>query len=287
MWIRRCKITEFVKTESAGNDFVLFDRTSSGRKPVRWKNLVPAICSRRRGVGADGVLVLEKEKAMNFRMRIFNPDGSEVEMCGNGARCCALYYFKKTGKNKLKFQTGAGAMQAEQGRGASIRLLMPNPAGMHLDMVVNLGDTEISGSFINTGVPHFVVETDSVDSIDVIDIGRKIRHNSEFAPGGTNANFVSITGKSSLRVRTYERGVEDETLACGTGVVASAVVQALRKKVTPPVTVLTEGGSFMKVYFGTGEDADLISRVYNVKLEGKAREVFRGTLKLSKIKTSS
>ncbi len=265
---------------------MLFDNTSGGLKSVKWKKMVPAICNRRRGVGADGVLVLEKEKGMDFRMRIFNPDGGEVEMCGNGARCCALYFFEKKGKNELEFQTGAGAMQAEKGKGNSIKLLMPDPSGIHLDMVVNLGDTEISGSFINTGVPHFVVETDSIDSIDVVDMGRKIRHNSEFAPAGTNANFVSVTGKSSLRVRTYERGVEDETLACGTGVVASAVVQALRKKVTPPVKVLTEGGSAMKVYFGAGGEADLISSVYNVKLEGKAREVFRGTLELSKIKTS-
>lgn len=275
---------DFVKTQSAGNDFLLFDRISVPPEKIRWEKYVPAICSRRKGVGADGVLLLQKSKDSDFIMRIFNSDGSEVSMCGNGARCCALYYFNRFSKNSVSFMTGAGPLKAEKGKGGSIKLFMTDPADIKEDMVLQLGERQVSGFFINTGVPHFVVECGRLDNIDITGMGRKIRYNKAFAPGGTNADFVMVTSKNSLKIRTYERGVEAETPACGTGVTASAIAQYVRKKVEPPVRVQTEGGGEMKVYFDTTSGRDLISGVYNVRLEGKAKEVFRGTLELDNFK---
>jgi diaminopimelate epimerase len=270
----------FIKTEGGGNDFVLIDRINNSSEDISWNKFVPGICARKHGVGADGVLVLENHPQCDFTMRIFNPDGSEVEMCGNGARCCAFYYFKKENVDTTKFNTLAGIMQAESGTNKRVKLSLPDPIEIRLDMLIKLDTNELSVSSINTGVPHVIVETERLETIDVNDLGRKIRYNEEFSPKGTNVDFVEATGKSSIEVRTYERGVEEETLACGTGVVASAVIESLKGRVAPPVNVKTRGGEIMKVYFKQSDKEDLISRVYDVKLEGKANIVFEGEIEL-------
>ena len=268
----------FVKTEGAGNDFILVDMIDEKEPGIQWPVFAKKACRRKRGVGADGVLVLEDSQNADFRMRIFNPDGSEAEMCGNGARCCAYYYFRKKTTDNTKFETMAGVMKAEAGSGNNVRLLMTSPVDTRLDMVINTGSSEMSVCFTNTGVPHAVVETEHLENIDVAGLGRSIRYNENFMPQGTNVDFINVTGKSSISVRTYERGVEQETLACGTGVVASAVISGLKNRVSSPVTVLTRGGDTMKVHFRMSKMEDLLSRVYDVKLEGKVNEIYEGNI---------
>ncbi|NLB35216.1 MAG: diaminopimelate epimerase [Elusimicrobia bacterium] len=273
---------DFIKTESAGNDFILFDHTEGESLPNLEKNIIK-LCTRKLGIGADGVLIIEnieKESSADFRMRIFNPDGGEAEMCGNGARCAAYWFFLKTGKSKLKFQTLGGMISASVSSSGRVRLGMPSPQGTELDILLNLGKDQLSMSFINTGVPHAVIETDRLEQVDVDSLGRKIRNHPHFSPAGTNVDFVQVTGKNSVSVRTYERGVEEETLACGTGSVASVLIKALKGKVSSPVTVKTRGGALLKVYFKLSDAEDLISRLYDVKLEGKVNIVFSGSIDL-------
>jgi len=271
---------EFVKLEGGGNDFILFDMRNTD-KDLKWNKIVAEVCKRKHGIGADGVLLIEDEPGVDFRMRIFNPDGGEAEMCGNGARCCALYYARTKGVSEMKFNTMAGMMKAEMGKNSQVKLSLPSPTQTRLDILLKLADKKEMGvSFINTGVPHVIVETNKLEDIDVNGLGRQIRYHNEFAPAGTNADFVEVTGEHSLKIRTYERGVEEETLACGTGVIASAVISSLKGRVTPPVEVLTRGGEKMKVYFKQSESEDLLSRVNDVKLEGKVNRVFSGSIEL-------
>ncbi|MFC2048908.1 diaminopimelate epimerase [Elusimicrobiota bacterium] len=271
---------KFVKVEGGGNDFILFDMLDIEEKAVKWKKYVPAMCERKKGIGADGVLILERDLKNNFRMRIFNPDGQEVEMCGNGARCCAYYYCLKENIDSMRISTIAGVMSAAVKKNRIVQLNLPSPTETELDILINVNGREMGVSFINTGVPHAVIETKKIEDIDVNKLGRGIRYNRRFAPNGTNADFVQVTGPSSLKVRTYERGVESETLACGTGVVASAIIETLKERVTAPVSIKTRGGEIMKVYFNITEKDDLLSRINNVRLEGKVKLVYKGTVEL-------
>lgn len=270
---------EFVKIESAGNDFILLDHLKGETLNTLKKNVIK-LCARKHGIGADGVLIIEKEETADFRMRIFNPDGGEAEMCGNGARCAAYWFFTKSGSSDMKFQTLGGTISAAVSSSGKVRLSMPPPEGTRLDILLSIGSSPLSLSFMNTGVPHAVIETDRLEQIEVNSLGRRIRSHSHFSPAGTNVDFVQVTGPKSISVRTYERGVEEETLACGTGSVASALVEALRGKVSSPVTVKTRGGALLKVHFKLSDSDDLISRVYDVKLEGKVNIVFSGSIDL-------
>ncbi|MFC2061854.1 diaminopimelate epimerase [Elusimicrobiota bacterium] len=273
--------SKFTKVEAGGNDFILIDRIKAASSDIDWSKAVQSLCKRKTGIGADGVLLLEKDAEHDFVMRIFNPDGQEVEMCGNGARCSAYYYSLKENADNVNFSTIAGIMRAEIGANKMVKLSLPDPTGTEIDILIKLEDKEMSVSYINTGVPHVIVETDKIDALDVEKMGRSIRYNERFAPEGTNADFVQVTGKSSLDVRTYERGVEEETLACGTGVIASAVIESLRGKVSPPVKVKTRGGEILKVYFSKKDEEDLLTRVYNIKLEGKVNRVYEGQVDIS------
>ncbi|MEA3506914.1 MAG: diaminopimelate epimerase [Elusimicrobiota bacterium] len=267
----------FTKVEGAGNDFVLVDNME-GKYKINLPEFTRAVCPRKTSIGADGLLVLEKSKKADFKMRIFNPDGSEVDMCGNGARCCGYYFADKDEKKEVRFETLSGMMKAEVTGKDMIGLYMGPPTKIKLDMLINIDKNQMSCSYINTGVPHVIVETDKLEDTEVDKLGRAIRYNNEFAPEGTNADFVRVTGKSDITIRTYERGVEAETRACGTGAVASAIIQSLRGKVKSPVKVTTRGGDLMKVHFTQSDKEDLISKINNVVLEGPARLVFSGEI---------
>ncbi len=236
------------------------------------------VCRRKISVGGDGLLFLEDSKKADFKMRIFNPDGSEVDMCGNGARCVGYYFADKEDKREVKFETGAGIMKAEVTGKEMIGLNMGAPTETKLDILININGQQISCSYINTGVPHVIVETEKLEDTEVDKLGRAIRYNNEFTPEGTNVDFVRVTGKSSIKIRTYEKGVEAETMACGTGVAASAIIQSLKVKVKPPVEVTTRGGDIMKVRFSQSNKEDLISKINNMVLEGPAKLVFSGEI---------
>ncbi|OGW86939.1 MAG: diaminopimelate epimerase [Omnitrophica bacterium RIFCSPHIGHO2_02_FULL_46_11] len=266
----------FHKMVASGNDFVVIDN----RKGVvaNAKQLAVKICQPHFGVGADGVLFIEPSRTSDFFLRIVNSDGSEAEACGNGYRCVGLYAHQLLGFSKsMRAETLAGEIGIEV-NGSTIKAKMANPSDYRETVEIKdlkNGSKSLRASFINTGVPHVVIFAEGLDKMPVVELGRVIRYHKAFQPKGTNVNFVEVTGKNELSIRTYERGVEDETLACGTGTVASAVVSNLTDRVGIPVSVKTKSGETLKVYFDRVKN-----ETRNVFLEGKAEFVFEGSLSI-------
>lgn len=266
------KIT-FVKMVASGNDFVIAENLKQNLP-----KLAREICQRKTGIGGDGLLVLEKSRQADFKMRIFNPDGSEVEMCGNGARCIAVYLSsaKKVQKPHMILETEAGLIEAKVNKD-NAQINMGVPRDINLDIPLDLRGRPVRVNSINTGVPHAVIFVEGLDRIDVSGLGREIRYNPKFAPRGTNVDFVEQTAKDFIKVRTYERGVENETLACGTGSVASSLITFLKNphpknnKGNFTMRVLTLSTEVLKVHFDF-----LKEKIFNVWLEGKARVVYEG-----------
>jgi diaminopimelate epimerase len=268
------RAVRFWKLEGAGNDFLGLDGRAGGFKLKRQQ--IADLCDRRRGVGADGVLVVEKPKVRgaDFRMRYYNSDGGEAEMCGNGARCFALLARAVSGRkgNVLRIQTQAGLVTLHI-RGQEVQVSMTEPTKLRLGRKLVVAGRKLAVDFLNTGVPHAVLFVRSVRSIDVAKQGRAIRYHSAFAPSGTNVNFVEIGRGNRIHVRTYERGVEGETLACGTGVVAASILSNLRRGLRPPIQVATRGGDNVRVGFSMEN-----GHARKVTLQGPARIVYRGVL---------
>lgn len=265
------KNINFTKVVGSGNDFIVIDNRKTCHNNL--SRLAREICNRKNSIGADGMLLLEGSKTGDFKMRIFNPDGSEVDMCGNGARCIALFACKMgIAGRKMKIGTRAGVLNAEV-MAHSVRLQMSLPKDLRLMFNLDMGGMGYEVSYINTGVPHVVRFEDDVDKVDVRKFGAIIRYHKEFSPSGTNANFVEVISGSKIKVRTYERGVEDETLACGTGATASGIIASMIKGVGPPVEVITRGQETLKIYFSiSGEE------VKDVYLEGGAKIVYEGRM---------
>ena len=263
---------KFTKMSGAGNDFVVFDNRDGGI-PEERAELVRRVCARRLGVGADGALFVEQSEATDFRMRYYNADGGEAEMCGNGGRCISRYaYLNKIAGEKMIFETLAGHYRAEI-MGKLVRLEMVPPKDIRLQFEIGMDGNELTVNFIHTGVPHVVVFADRIDDIDVLELGRRIREHEKFAPAGANANFVQVVDPGRIRIRTYERGVEEETLACGTGTVAAALVGALLNRLRSPVEAITRSGLILTVHFDIKG-----KKCTNVFLEGNAEVIFEGTV---------
>jgi len=265
---------EFFKMSGSGNDFILMDNRDGALASIKDVTaFVQAICRRKVSVGADGVILVERSDRADFRWRFFNADGSEVEMCGNGGRCVARFAFLQgIAGERMSFETVAGIIDAEV-RGDVVKLRLTEPSALQVNQAIPLGDGVLTVDSLNTGVPHVVAFVEDLDRFDVFRYGRALRYAEAFQPAGTNANFVTVTGPHSLLVRTYERGVEDETLACGTGSVASALAAAAREEVTSPVEVTVRSGEILKIHF---ERIDGAFR--NVYLEGRVRVVYEGRL---------
>jgi diaminopimelate epimerase len=266
------KKISFTKMVASGNDFVVIKK-SLQLIAYSLQRLAKKICDRKFGIGADGLLVLEKSKVADVRMRIFNPDGSEAEMCGNGARCAALWQIanRKSQIAKIKIETRAGIIEAKVGKD-TVRIKLTNPSGIKLAIPIKVNKRTLQVNFINTGVPHTVIFVEGLDKIDVVNLGKQIRYHKRFAPSGTNVNFAEIVSRDAIKVRTYERGVEYETLACGTGAVASALLTAYSLKlIAREINVHTQSGEILKVYFER-----LGNNFKNVGLEGKAKIVYKG-----------
>ncbi|MFA4842617.1 MAG: diaminopimelate epimerase [Candidatus Omnitrophota bacterium] len=284
---------KFSKMVASGNDFVVIQE---GRRPEarRYKFLARNICNRKYGIGADGLLVLEKSKNADIKMRIFNADGSEAEMCGNGARCAAVWLgsqSRKVAKSHVDIETKAGIIKS-QINGDKVRIKLTDPKGLKLGIPIKVNGRNIRVNFINTGVPHTVIFVEGLDKIDIFNMGRGVRYHKQFAPKGTNVNFMEVLGKHSIKVRTYERGVEDETLACGTGAAAAAIITSGKlangstgsPSLEPSraksrdwqtgkqkINIHTKGGEILKVYFDRTDN-----RFHNVWLEGLARIAYKG-----------
>jgi len=265
------KQIDFYKMSGSGNDFIIVDNRKKILDKTDLANFVAQVCRRKLSVGADGFILLEDTDAVDFKWQYFNSDGSVAEMCGNGARCAARFaYINQITGTDMSFETAAGIVHA-QVIGDMVKINMPDPANLKTDYALELQDDSMSVSSINTGVPHVVITMDNIDDAEVVQLGRKIRFHEEFAPAGTNVNFIHLREDGSVAIRTYERGVEDETLACGTGAIAAAIVTAHKAKIKSPVNVLTRSGEILKVYYQ--EQGGLFSDIY---LEGDARIIYKG-----------
>ncbi len=261
----------FWKMHGAGNDFIMIDDRER-TFPVSDTAWIAGIARRRFGVGCDGVILVQPADATDFRMVFYNPDGCEVEMCGNGARCVARLAndlgIVGTG---MVFDTVAGAIRATVD-GDRVTLQMTDPFDWAFDQSIEIGGELLTFHQVNSGVPHVVVEVDDVEQIDLLELGAGIRYNERF-PNGTNANFIQITGPDALCVRTYERGVEAETLACGTGMVACGLIAGKLGRVSCPVKITCASGDVLEVGY-----ADADEGAVDVRLKGPAVHVFSGAL---------
>jgi len=268
-------VLEFTKMNGAGNDFVIADNR---RQEIQLTPEQAArICDRHRGVGADGVMLLipcASGKA-DWAWDFFNSDGSRAEMCGNGARCFARYIQKLTGSgDKITFETTAGIITAVlQGERVTINLTPPTDLRLDDTVPLKIGATTIHS--LNTGVPHAILFVDDADKAMVQPTGAEVRYHPHFAPKGTNVNFVQLLGGNAIRVRTYERGVENETLACGTGVTASALIASRKHQLKSPVQVQVQGGDRLEVSF-----EEVNGAFSNVRLSGPADFVFEGRIEV-------
>jgi diaminopimelate epimerase len=260
---------KFSKMSGAGNDFVVLDWTKTPGRPNPSK-LAQTLCHRRLGVGADGLLILSK-KSGKLRLSYFNSDGSAA-FCGNGARCAAWWSYSKgltKGRKNFTMSTAEGQVDATITGKESVSIAMPQPHDLRLGLKLKAEGQNLTVHAINTGVPHAVVEVTNLEDFPVVAVGRALRRHAAFAPAGANVNFIRTQGKG-LEIRTYERGVEDETLACGTGATASALIAASLGYSRSPVQVKVQGGQ-LSVSFDKKGDA-----FSNVRLQGPAEIVFEG-----------
>ena len=264
----------FTKMNGSGNDFILIDHRSEFLSAFSLSHLVQALCKRRESIGADGVILVEDSNTADFKWRFFNADGSEAEMCGNGGRCVARFAHEKgIGGNTLSFETIAGIIKAEV-HDKRVKIQLPLPFNLFCNRTITIQKNTYTVHGINTGVPHAVVVVDDLEAVPIKNLGSALRFHSDFHPAGTNVNFIRLIDERSLFIRTYERGVEDETLACGTGSVASALVAAALDKVDSPVQVTTRGGEVLTVSFEKDEE-NYFSNVY---LEGGTCLVYEGVV---------
>jgi diaminopimelate epimerase len=260
----------FAKMAGGGNDFVVIDnRTGRVTDPVE---LARRVCTPHLSVGADGLILIEPSARATFRMRYWNSDGSVGEFCANGTRCAARFAFTSViAPRRMTIETGAGITGAEVSEGALVTLTLPPPHGFRAEQPLRVGELTIRGAFLVVGVPHYVVFLrDDLWSQDIVPLGRAIRRHPDLQPAGANVNFVVVRGEHEIEVRTYERGVEAETLSCGSGVVASSSVAALSGRAKSPISVLTHSGITLEVSLRIEGN-----QVSDVQLRGDARLIYR------------
>ena len=270
-------ILEFTKMHGAGNDFVTLDNRD--RHHDITPEIVARLCDRHYGIGADGLLLLEKpdRDGLHARMVYYNSDGSRGEMCGNGARCFTAFALSRGvgSPEGVAFMTDAGEIRATASNGR-YTIQMTRPVDTRLHLTVDLVNGPVTVHYTNTGVPHVVAFVPDIEAIEIRPQGAELRFHPSFAPKGANANFAQIRNDGRILLRTYERGVEDETLACGTGVTAAAILAHLVHGTPQPVTVQVRGGDVLTVDFEITER----NAIENVRMTGPAQTVYTGTIEL-------
>ena len=272
----------FTKMSGAGNDFVFIDKKQNPNFYISG-DLVRKICDRRNGIGADGLITIEDSRTHNFIMNYYNADGSTGSLCANGARC-ALLFASESGRLETKlanFLSNDIEYKGEIISYSEIKFYLNSPKKIKYNFKIKAGGKLINAHFADTGSPHVVIDINetegyltSLDRVPVEILGREIRNLPEFAPGGTNVNFIDVKG-DIIQIRTYERGVEAETLACGTGSVAAALIAFVINKIHPPVEIITKGNEKLFVNFDVEN-----SKVRNLSLTGPAKVLFTGEMKI-------
>lgn len=284
-------VIDFIKMSGAGNDFVLIDNRDTGLS-VDWSKAAPEICDRHYGIGADGLLVLTRHEKDDFAMAYYNADGSSGSMCGNGGRCAAYFYLEGTHQQSVHFYSNGYTYSGSITSAGEVRVQMKDPGPIRKDIGMDVLGHRLRLHFIDTGSPHAVIFTDDlpeqlkkeIEGKMFFDIAKAIRHSPEFMPDGVNVNFIRIRNNRGLSMRTYERGVEDETLACGTGSIACAIVAHAVKGIQSPVDVQTRGNERLEVSFDSVD-----GKFSNVSLGGPAKVIFKGqySLKTNILSTES
>lgn len=278
----------FFKMTGTGNDFILVDNRKRIIDADQCQDLIKNACRPKVSVGADGMILIENDSEVDFRWRFFNADGSEAEMCGNGARCAARFAYL-TGiveHPRMAFRTLAGIIKAEV-LDTKVKVQMTPPHSLRMDIKLEAEGRSFDLDFINTGVPHavcFVKNESELETAEIQRWGQAIRFHSQFQPAGTNVNFVCVQNSRQITVRTYERGVEGETLACGTGCIASALISAVRGRAESPVEVKVRSGEILTIYFHKANKPETLPKTsdvapfHEVYLEGEARVVYEADL---------
>lgn len=266
----------FEKMSGTGNDFVIIDNRTAGIPLGEQADFARKICRRMFSVGADGLILIEESSIADFAWNFYNADGSVAEMCGNGSRCAARFAYRhRIAGRKMTIATLAGIVEAEISPEEEdvVRVKMTQPFDFRLDISLQIGDEERPVAHVNTGVPHAVIFVQE-DDVPVKTWGRKVRFHQIFEPKGTNANFVKLLPDGRLKVRTYERGVEAETMACGTGAVAAALFASMLKGMDSPVEVVTSGGDVLTIFFDL-HDGPVAENIF---LQGPTRLICTGNL---------
>ncbi len=269
-------LLNFYKMNGAGNDFIVIDNRKLEISLTTEQ--IEGLCDRHRGIGADGLLAVEPaESGADYKFRYYNADGGEAEMCGNGARCFGRFtaHLSEQIKENVSFETIAGELSAEM-VGDGVKVNMSDPFDLNMTTGVEVDSLPYPVYFINTGVPHAVVFVDDLANLDVQKYGAAIRYHEFFAPKGTNVNFAQVIGSQHIAIRTYERGVEGETLACGTGMAASAIVHHLLAQENSPIKVDVKGGDTLEIGFTPQADNQFV----DVTLQGPADFVFEGQIEV-------
>jgi diaminopimelate epimerase len=272
----------FTKMSGAGNDFVFIDKKQNNWIQINTE-LIKTICDRRNGIGADGLITIEDSATHNFIMNYYNADGSTGSLCANGARC-AILFASESGRlkdNKVEFISNEVEYKGELISNSEIKFYLDPPKKIKYNFKIKAGGRLLNAHFADTGSPHVVIdinETDgfltSLDSIPVEKLGREIRYLPEFSPAGTNVNFIYVKD-NVINIRTYERGVEAETFACGTGSVAAALICFVTKKLSVPVKIIPKSNEKLFVNF----DVENL-KVRNLSLTGPAKVLFTGEMKI-------
>jgi len=267
------KKINFYKMSGSGNDFIIIDNRDNVVEEKNLTEFITSVCQRKMSVGADGLILIENGKKVDFKWRFYNSDGSRAEMCGNGARCAARFaYINKIAGHKMSFKTDAGIVSA-QVKNDLVKVKMTDSKDLKADFTIETEGGPVTVSSINTGVPHVVIPVGDINNVEVVKLGREIRYHENFASAGTNVNFYCPVKEDKIAIRTYERGVEDETLVCGTGAIACALVYAYKEKIKSPISVRTKSNGWLLIYFEEKEGT-----FDNIYLKGDARIIYKGEM---------
>ncbi len=275
----------FTKMSGAGNDFIIIDEREYPDLSLT-PDFISKLCDRRNGIGADGIINIADLPEYDFRMDYYNADGTSKTLCGNGARCAIKYaqFSNRLRNGKASFVANDDIYSGEMLEAEKVKFNLNEPKNVKRNLKVDAAGQNINYHFADTGSPHVIIKIDdilrepanedsfytNINEVPVFDIGKEIRYHSNFFPAGTNVNFIKINN-GAIEIRTYERGVEDETLACGTGSAASAVAASLFDNVKPPVLLLTRGGDELIVDFNLKNN-----HIENLSLTGPAKIIYTG-----------